>query len=627
MVLSGESSEDQTLEQIILVSTPWPLYSRPSVQLGTLKAYLKEELPDLRVHAFHAFLKVAESLGYKTYGAISERTWLAETVYGAMLYPERSKKIEKIFSRETKDKSELRGLEFETVTSQVKETTDKLISRIDWGAYSLAGFSICLCQLTSTLYFVRQIKEKFPKLIIVIGGSAFAGDSAPSLLKAFPEIDFVVIGEGELPLSQLISNLREGQNPEDVPPIPGLVTGKAATEKTVVSFSQMGTLTNLPPPDYDDYFHLLRTLGPKKAFFPTLPAEISRGCWWKRSQSASRRGGCAFCNLNLQWDGYRSKSPKQVVYEIDHLTTKYKTLSVAFMDNLLPLKTSEDIFKQLETLKKDFRFFAEIRASTPIGVLTAMRAAGTQEVQIGIEALSTRLLKKLNKGTTAIQNLEVMKACEELGIANVSNLILHFPGSDIKDVKETLRTLEFSLPFRPLRFVHFWLGLGSPVWQDPAAVGLKAVFNHPHYGAIFPRDVVRSIRFTIQGYRGDLVRQRKLWQPVKEKVRAWKKMYNAIHAGPGHSPILSYRDGRDFLIIRQKRWEGEPMTHRLKGTSRAIYLYCGTHRPLNRIFDHFPQVAQDKIVPFLKMMVDKKLMFEEEQNYLSLAVPAERHSS
>jgi hypothetical protein len=56
------------------------------------------------------------------------------------------------------------------------------------------------------------------------------------------------------------------------------------------------------------------------------------------------------------------------------------------------------------------------------------------------------------------------------------------------------------------------------------------------------------------------------------------------------------------------------------GTSRAIYLFCQTHRSLVRILDHFPEVPEEKVLPFLKMMVDKQLMFEEHGRYLSLAV-------
>jgi ribosomal peptide maturation radical SAM protein 1 len=617
--VKGESTSQ--LELIVLVSTPWPLYNRPSIQLGALKAYLKTQSPQLKVHALHFYLKVAECIGYKLYRAISERTWLAESVYAALLFPERTKEIERIFYREARGKPHLRKIDFKTLTSLVRDVSDSFINCVDWEHCGLAGFSICLCQLTSSLYFVKRIKEAFPNVPVVVGGSVFAGDTIHGLLETFPEVDFVVNGEGELPLSQLVGHMKDPGGLDDVAPIPGVMTRKGAKNETGASFHQVIHLSSLPPPDYDDYFHMLKTFSPQNTFFPTVPAEISRGCWWRRTQGAGKHSGCAFCNLNLQWDGYRSKSPMQVVSEIDHLTTKHKTLSVAFMDNLLPVKESGEIFEQLGKLNKDFRLFGEIRASTPRRVLGAMQAAGTYEVQIGIEALSTRLLKKLNKGTTAIQNLEVMKHCEELGIANVSNLILHFPSSDHQDVEETLRNLEFALPFRPLRVVHFWLGLGSPVWQDPQAFGLREVFNHPNYAAIFPPDIFRSMRFMIQAYRSDLGHQRKLWQPVKKKVKAWKKAYAELHKGPSRTPILSFRDGRDFLIIRQKRFEAEPLTHRLVGTSRAIYLFCQRRGSLKSILGHFPGVAEDRIMSFLSLMVDKKLMFEENGEYLSLAVP------
>ena len=614
------------MERVALISTPWPLYSRPSIQLGALKAYLRAQFPELKVHALHAYLKVAERIGYKLYRAISERTWLAESVYAALLFTERTEEIEKIFCREARGKPLLRSIDFKTLTSQVRDVSEGFISGLDWGRCRLAGFSICLCQLTSSLYFIKRIKQRFPNLAIVIGGSMFAGESTRNLFRVFPEIDFVVNGEGELPLSQLVHHLTDSQNRDHIPRIAGVVTRNAARDNPPASFCQVEALSSLPPPDYDDYFHMLKTFSPQKTFFPTVPAEISRGCWWRRPQRVAKNSGCAFCNLNLQWDGYRSKSPMQVVSEIDHLTSKHKTLSVAFTDNLLPMKASRRIFEQLGTLNKDFRFFGEMRASTPRRVLKAMRVAGMHQVQIGIEALSTRLLKKLNKGTTAIQNLEIMKHCEDLGIANVSNLILHFPGSDHQDVEETLRTLEFALPFRPLRLVHFWLGLGSPVWQNSRAFGLRAVFNHPNYAVLFPPDISRSMRFMIQTYRGDLGHQRKLWQPVKQKIKAWKKAYAEIHKGSSRTPILTFRDGRDFLIIQQKRFKAEPLTHRLVGTSRTIYLFCQKHRSLKMILAHFPGVAEDRIMPFLRMMVDKKLMFEENGKYLSLATPVRQTS-
>ena len=613
-------------EKLLLVSAPWPLYSRPSIQIGTLKAFLRKKFPDLKVDAYHFYLKVAEAIGYKRYQAISERTWLAESVYAALLYPERMDTVEKFFYRQAKGKPLLQKIVFKNLASQVREVSEAFIHGVDWGDYVLAGFSICLCQLTASLYFIREVKKRFPNLLIVVGGSMFTGDATRNLFKTFPEINVVVNGEGELPLSRLVSDLRKSRSFGEMAYVKGIVTPESTENKASAFFNQMTELSDLSPPDYDDYFELLQSFSPEKTFFPTLPMEMSRGCWWHRPLEDGKSTGCAFCNLNLQWEGYRAKKTLQTVSEIDHLTTKYKTLSVAFMDNLLPLKTSKDIFTRIGKLKKDLLLFGEIRATTPRHILADMRIAGMKEVQIGIEALSTRLLRKLNKGTTAIQNIEIMKHCETLGISNSSNLILCFPGSDQKDVDETLRNLEFTLPYRPLKMVYFWLGLGSPVWRHPENFGIKAVFNHRNYAGIFPLEIFKSMQFTIQSYRGDLGHQRKLWAPVKKKLKAWKKTYDELRRGSRHENILSFSDGRDFLIIRQKRTQGGHLTHRLEGTSRAIYLFCQEHRSLKRILERFTAVGSDQVVPFLRMMVDKKLMFEENNKYLSLAVPANPNS-
>jgi len=62
------------LMKVALIAAPWPIYNRPSIQLGTLKAYLDQAVPDLTVDAFHLYLPVAEQVGYTHYAAVSERT-------------------------------------------------------------------------------------------------------------------------------------------------------------------------------------------------------------------------------------------------------------------------------------------------------------------------------------------------------------------------------------------------------------------------------------------------------------------------------------------------------------------------------------------------------------------------
>ena len=129
------------------------------------------------------------------------------------------------------------------------------------------------------------------------------------------------------------------------------------------------------------------------------------------------------------------------------------------------------------------------------------------------------------------------------------------------------------------------------------------------------------MRFLIQAYRGDLGYQKKLWKPVKQRIKAWKMGYESLHNNSFFEPILSFLDGRDFLIIIQKQYNDRTLTHRLKGKSREIYLFCRHYRSIKKILEHFPELSDDKIISFLRIMVSKKLMFEENEKYLSLAVP------
>jgi ribosomal peptide maturation radical SAM protein 1 len=601
--------------KIILVSTPWPLYNRPSIQLGAIKAYLNATHPDVGVDADHAFLSVATALGYPLYREISERTWLSEAVYAALLYPERIDIIENFFNRQARSGSLAGKTGFKKITSLVKKATDVILADDRWKNYRLAGFSVCLCQLTSALYFIKRLKQQSPRLLVVVGGSTFSGSVTAGFFDVFTEVDLVVLG-------QLIGYLKTAEDLSAMPSIPGIVTADTVkTDGERNYFQQLKQLKVLPAPDFDAYFERLKSSNPQQMFFPTLPVETSRGCWWQRRSASGKSSGCAFCNLNLQWKGYRSKPSAQVADEIDYLTTKYQTLSVAIVDNVLPKRTSNELFKKLAGLNKDLRVFSEIRATTTYPELSLMASAGIQEVQIGIEALATSLLKKLNKGTTAVQNLEIMRDCEALGIKNYSNLILHFPGSDEQDVTETLRNLDFVRPYRPLKAVGFWLGLGSPVWQNPEFYQIKAVFNHPNWKSLFPGNVRAAMKFMIQAYRGNLGHQRQIWRPVAEKVEAWRHNYNALSTRLQGSPALELRDGGDFLIIRQHRIDHESIHHRLVGTSRRIYLHCQRHRSVKQIRKRFPAFAEDKILAFLKMMVGKKLMFQEGDRYLSLAIP------
>ncbi len=87
------------MKKVALVSVPWPLYDHPSIQLGCLKGFLRNRIPDQKIDAFHFYLQVAEAIGYEVYQAVSERSRVAESVYAALLFPERTEGISHLFYR------------------------------------------------------------------------------------------------------------------------------------------------------------------------------------------------------------------------------------------------------------------------------------------------------------------------------------------------------------------------------------------------------------------------------------------------------------------------------------------------------------------------------------------------
>ena len=600
--------------RLALISMPWPLANRPSAQLATLKSYLNRHAPDVEVECHHPYLDVANLLGLKTYNRLAERTWVAEAVYAYLINPDKGREIKALWQREAGGKGEPRE-DLEGLARSIDRLHSTKHLAHPWSSYDLVGFSISLAQLTSSLYLLGKIRALHPRCRIVVGGSNCAGELGHSLLAHIPEIDFVVSGEGELPLLELVRRLRRGSL-EGEPECPGLLWRDSRREIKGGGIQQLSHLRELPIPDYDDYFRELGQQSTMGTLVPALPVEASRGCWWHRARSGAGGRACRFCNLNLQWEGYRRKDPGQVASEMETLASRHGSLRFFFVDNILHPSTTEEMFQRISALGRSFEIFTEVRASVTRRQLLAMRRAGVTQVQIGVESLSSRLLRRLNKGTTVIQNIEVMKHCEELGIRHHSNLILGFPGSDGDDVAETLENLAFVMPYQPLRKVRFWLGQNSPVALHPERFGIRRIANHPNYSVLLPGSLGSSLCLMIKTYVGDRRRQHQLWRPVGRAVRAWQR----LHRHERREPLLGFRDGGDFLLIRKRFGDSEPETYRLRGSSRDIYRFCEERQTLDEIHRQFPQFSLDRLETFLSDLVLKRLMFREGDQVLSLAI-------
>ena len=589
---------------------PWAIFNRPSIQLSALKGYLQQQERDITVAVCHPYLETAKAITTETYRLLSEKCWAGEALYCSLLFPEQREEARRVFRRNLGPKAARAMPDFDRLAGQLDRQLDDWLARLDLARCDLVGFSVCFSQLPATLLAARRLKRLQPELPIVLGGSTCAPAIGSSLLAVFPEVDFIITGEGEVPLLSLCRYLA-GRAPEPGPkalarsPLPRTAF---ASSPAPVAGDQIADLDSLPVPDFDDYFAELRRTGLN--FIPALPLEFSRGCWWNR---------CAFCNLNLQWHGFRRKSSARMLREVELLRQKYRCLDFSFTDNSLPPAEADRFFAATAKQKHDLSFFGEIRTVKKAETFARYRRGGLRAVQIGIEAFADSLLAKMAKGTTVMDNVAAMKYCLEAGIRLDGNLILEFPSSTAEEAAETLRVLDFVLPFRPLSAAAFFLGHGSPVWQRPEDFGITSRRPHPWNRGLYPREILAQLTMLIDAGQGGRGRQHSLWRPVRTRMKEWAEFHRQR---TDQGPALSYRDGGEFIIIRQER-PGQPVLHhRLHGLSRRLYLACATPVSRKSLLKKGKSITGQQLDAFLGDLEQKRLLFRHNDQCLALAVRA-----
>jgi len=590
-----------------LIAMPWALFNRPSVQLGALKGYLAQAEPDVQVSCLHPYLGLAKSLGLELYREISQDVWLCEGLYAGLFFPEQRGALRPFLAKRLKQCKGAGGQDMDSLWQKVEAHLKQWLAGQDWGRFDLVGFSVCFNQLLASLLAAKQLKALRPQLPIVFGGSSCVAEMGSSLLTTFPWLDYVVHGEGELPLANLCQVLAGRQEAL----MPQVLARDPQGQKEPFTGCQFKTLAELPIPDYADYFLDLRQEFSGEPFVPELPVEFSRGCWW---------GKCTFCNLNLQWHGYRGKSAARMEQEVLALSERHGCLDFSFTDNVLPGREAAPFFARMAAAHKDFRFFAELRVNQRGETLRGYRQGGLVAVQAGIESLSQGLLERMCKGATVMENLALMKESLALGIRLDGNLITGFPGSIEAEVEETLANLDFVLPFTPLTAAAFFLGHGSEVAANPRDYGIRAVVQHPHNRKLFPPQLLSGLTLLLNDYRGDRAHQRRLWQPVVKKIRSWQRFHEARRSPAHLVPPLSYRDAGNLLLIRQELPGQAALHHRLRGTSRAIYLACDTMVEFAELARLFPKLGQAQLATFLEELTAKRLLFAQGTRYLALAI-------
>jgi len=318
---------------------------------------------------------------------------------------------------------------------------DEWLDSVEWRRYQAVGFTSFCEQNVASLAAARLLKQREPQIFIMFGGPNWHGVMGEALHRSFPFVDIAFLGEGDQALPDVLERLAE------VDPTPSAVDGlgKAALEDVpgiayrvcdrsrVTGVGQaVGDLDALPAPDFSDYFTALEALGLTSAG-ATIETQTSRGCRWAERQA------CLFCGLADAARPYREKSAARVLTEVRGLVRSWGG-ALDLTDNMVSGRFLSDVLPKLAASPLGVPLFFECRPGLTREQVRQIALAGAT-VRVGIESFSAHILRLMNKGTSPLTNIRLLRWCKELGVAVRWNLIYGLPGETDDDYAELIALL------------------------------------------------------------------------------------------------------------------------------------------------------------------------------------------
>jgi ribosomal peptide maturation radical SAM protein 1 len=610
-----------TALRVALVCMPFASAQRPSIQIGLMTAIAQRE--GFETHAYHFNIDLAAQVSPELYEQLCEHRghMTGEWLFGLAAFNSRCDGFFDEFPEETlwarnigKDESFLLDLRERVLP----EFIDKCLAAVEWQRYQVVGFSSTFQQNVGCLALARRIKERYPQIAVVFGGANMESDMGVEYARAFPFIDYVVSGEGDVVFPALLRDLAANRRPAQ---LHGLIVRAPDALRPADQAAPVLNLDALPTPNYDDYFEQAIRAGllPHYKSMWSLPFESSRGCWW------GHKHHCTFCGLNGLGMRYRAKSAERLLSELTELAGKHYINSFEAVDNILDHRYLPTFFSRLEQAKIDYQFFFEVKANLTRAQISALYKGGVRCIQPGIESLSTRTLQLMRKGCTMLQNVRCLKWCSYYNIEVGWNLLWGFPGETQEDYQKEFEILKCISHLEPPKCVtRIWLERFSPYYTDRETFPVRNVRPEASYKHVYPDYVNLDLIAYFFDYDMDDTVSAELHGPTEALVSEWQKCWKSKSR---HS--LSYRRTVDGLLIDYNWGPERSGTHRLSGALALIYEYCGeTMQTAEKVANHLRNSSQaydvsvEEVRDALDAFCRGRLMLGEDGKYLSLAIPS-----
>lgn len=320
------------------------------------------------------------------------------------------------------------GLSFEEIENIIRSYRPEIV-----------GVSNLFTKQRENAHRIYEIVKRIDANIITIVGGAHP-TAMPEIVLSDKNVDYVVIGEGEETLLDLIKVI---QGEKDFSILDGVGYRKDGDVKITPKTRFIENLDSLPFParhllNMEKYFGLKASHG-ERSYDRFTPIITSRGCAAK----------CTFCTAYKVWGRkFRTRSPENVVAELKEIKEKYGIEEIMFEDDNVTLdpKRAEKIFDKMIEEKLDIKW------DTPNGVaawtlneglIYKMRESGCYRINFALESGSQYVLDNIIKKPLKLEKVKpFVKYARDIGIDVGLFLVIGMPDETEKQMWESFHLAE-----------------------------------------------------------------------------------------------------------------------------------------------------------------------------------------
>jgi ribosomal peptide maturation radical SAM protein 1 len=380
-----------------------------------------------------------------------------------------------------------------------------------------------------------------------------------------------------------------------------------------MSTETLNNLDEIPIPNYDDYFSEIKSVDYSKYFNLRLLFESSRGCWW------GERHHCTFCGLNGETMKHRSKSFQRVISELEEFESKYSGHTISVVDNILDMGYFKDLIPELKSNNKKYDLFYEVKANLKKEQISALSDVGIRMIQPGIESLSSEVLKEMNKGVSALQNIQLMKWSKEAGVLPIWNFLWGFPKERPEEYKKmnTIADKIFHLS-PPKSYATIRIDRFSPNHSEYKKMGYDEIYPYPSYKYVYSSlsdDTINNLAYFFDYKSPNKENVPVYTKELSLKIKEWNIAFDESE--------LFYVNIQDVMLVCDTRSNRPTQIYTISKLCSKIIELTDRAIPINEITHKLQSETNTNshdINNALQYLCSKDLIIEDETKVLSLVV-------